>query len=173
MTTAITTHQVQSFNPSPFKAILATALAAGTLDIIAAIASVSIKAGDLRVVPVLKYIASGVFGRDAMKGGTEMVLSGLLFHYLIALVFTVIFFLLYPRWPFLQKHTITSGLVYGVVVWVIMNRVVLPLSRIPTGPFKINAWMLLQVGILMCCIGLPISLLIGRYYSKRKLHSID
>jgi hypothetical protein len=37
-----------------------------------------------------------VFGADAFKGGGEMVVAGIVFHYLIAYLFATAFYLLYP-----------------------------------------------------------------------------
>lgn len=61
--------------------ILIAGLIAGTLDILAAI---YLLAGG-NAAGVLKYIAAGAFGQAALAGGTEMIVFGLLFHYIIAL----------------------------------------------------------------------------------------
>ncbi len=153
--------------PSPVKAVLLAGFTAGTLDIIAAITSFSIKKGMLSAEPVLKFIATGIFGRPALKGGGEMVAAGLLFHYIIAFCFTIAYFLLYPHIPFLRKYVVISGLLYGIVVWVIMNRVVLPLSLVPQAPFKWSINTFIQMGILMVCIGLPVALITHWYYKRK------
>jgi hypothetical protein len=146
-----------------WKTILLTGLIAGTLDITAA----TLVSG-ASLVRVLQFVASGAFGRDAaFSGGLWMALYGLLFHYLIAFVWTILYFFIYPKLRILAKNRIVSGLAYGVVVWVGMNLVVLPMTRIPERPFNPQQ-ALIGCVVLMLMIGLPVSILTHRYYSKRK-----
>ena len=55
---------------SPFKTILLAGFIAGLLDITAAIVIL----GKMNVVGVLKYIASGVLGKEAFLGGNGVAL---------------------------------------------------------------------------------------------------
>ncbi|GAB3936720.1 DUF1440 domain-containing protein [Larkinella terrae] len=149
---------------SRLKTILLAGFTAGTLDIIAAI----VLLGNRKAVPILKYIASGVFGKEAFAGGTEMAVLGLLFHYTIAFSFAIAYFLLFPSLPpLLKKHKLLSGLLYGILVWCVMNLVVVPMTNVSRGPIKLES-ALLNMGILMVCIGLPISLIVERYYASKK-----
>ena len=131
-----------------------------TLDIIAACLQYYMKTG---IVPenVLKYVASAVFGKEAFTGGTLMSVCGLLFHFLIAFTFTTFFFFIYPRLKFLSFNVILTAIFYGVFVWTIMNRIVLPLSNTPVTPF---IWMgaAIAAGILSLCIGLPLAIIAKR-----------
>ena len=77
---------------SKFVTVLQSCLLTGTLDAFVAIL-ISYK---IPPAVIFKFIASGWFGREAMSGGTSMVLWGLIFHYLIAAFFTVTLFWLYP-----------------------------------------------------------------------------
>src|SRR5687768_17144700 len=116
------------------KPILIIGLIAGTLDIITAL--ILAKGSFLRMG---QFIASGAIGRDiAFEGGIWTSVLGYFFHYFIATTWATLFFLLYPKVKLLQKNKIVVGLLYGVVVWIIMNRVVLPLSQIPQRPFNLN-----------------------------------
>jgi uncharacterized membrane protein YagU involved in acid resistance len=148
--------------PSAFKTILLAGFIAGLLDITAAIVIL----GKMNVAGVLKFVASGVFGKEAFAGGNEMALYGLLFHFTIAYSFTLLYFFIYPHIAFLQKQKILAGLLYGIIVWAIMNRLVVPLTNAPKGPFKWDR-ALLNMVILMVMIGLPISLIIPSYYNKK------
>src|SRR6185436_2610559 len=97
-------------------------------------------------------------------GGTPMVFAGLFFHFVIATGWTTLFFLLYPRLKFLSWNKYIIGIAYGVFVMFAMNLVVVPLSNVPnpnTGSVHLP-----QLFIHMFIIGLPISLLANRYYSK-------
>ena len=72
--------------------ILWIGLLTGTLDGLAAL----ILNYKISAATIFKFIASGMFGKAAFKGGAEMVVAGVVFHYLIALLFTGAFYLLYP-----------------------------------------------------------------------------
>jgi hypothetical protein len=143
------------------QALLLTALLAGSLDALSAIIQYT-AAGNHQPARLFRGIASGFFGREALSGGTPMVVYGVLFHYCIAFTWTLIFFLLYPHIPFLSRHPWIAGLSYGIAVWLIMNLLVVPLSRIGARPFHL--WpSLIGAGILIIAIGLPISLLAKRW----------
>ncbi|HEY2722634.1 MAG TPA: hypothetical protein VGI82_12960 [Chitinophagaceae bacterium] len=150
------------------KAILLAGFTAGCLDILAAIV---IYVYIMNVVPsparLLQGIAKGAFGLSAFQGGNSMALAGLCFHFIIAFSFTIFYFLIFPSVPFLRKQRIIGGLLYGIFVWCVMNLLVLPalhISSIPTN------WKGIARGaaILMVCVGLPVSLIISRYYASRR-----
>ena len=88
---------------------------------------------------------------------------GVVIHYAIALTWTAIFYIAATRFNVLSRRPILSGLLYGVLVYVIMIFIVLPLSAVPAGPSaaalvtRVNA-----VLALMFCIGLPVALLVKR-----------
>jgi uncharacterized membrane protein YagU involved in acid resistance len=63
-------------------------------------------------------------------------------------------------------HAVISGIVFGICVYLVMNLVVLPLSRIPVKvPLWAYPWPSLIGGLLihMFGIGLPIALVVRRY----------
>jgi uncharacterized membrane protein YagU involved in acid resistance len=164
----------QHVNPAPvsvgksaLKTILFIGLVAGTFDILAAFIS-TYASKNVPPIIVLQYIASGWFGKEAaFSGGAAMAMYGLLFHYLIAITWTLIFFLVYPYVTVLAKHKIIAGLCYGIVVWIMMNVVIIPLTNVPNanGGIKFpDAF--IGMGILMIAIGLPISILVHRYYKR-------
>jgi len=153
---------------SGFTTILLTGLLAGTLDITAAI----IILAKMRAAMVFKYIASGAFGKEAYGAGPQMILFGAFFHYLIAMTITGIYFLVYPRLPFLKTNKLISAVWIGIWAWIFMNLVVVPLSQI--GPIKLTPESIIKnIVILIVCIGLPVSFLISRYYQKGQDTSMD
>jgi hypothetical protein len=147
-----------------FKAVLSAGLLAGTLDITAAIIHYIIKTGK-NPVTILNYIASGVFGNTAFGDHKWMPLLGLIFHYTIAIIFTAFFFLIYPKWKFLSRNIVLSGLVYGIFVWVVMNLIVVPLSAISRFPSSVLQ-SVISCLILMFAIGLPAAIMAYRYYFR-------
>lgn len=147
-----------------YKVILLTGLLAGTLDLIGAIVSSAIMNQKIPY-KIFHYIASGVFGKEkAFAGGIGMILSGLLFHYLIAYSFTFFYFWIYPKLGFLAFNKVLSGVLYGAFVWVIMNLIIVPLSNVTRAPFNITQAIVGMV-VLMLMIGLPIAFNAHKYYT--------
>jgi len=103
--------------------VLATAIA-GTLDMgMAAIETV--RAGK-PIGGMLRGVASGPFpaATDWGRGGAVL---GLLTHYAIMAVMAAIFLIARDRIAIIRRHTIVAALVYGVILWLVMYGLVLPL----------------------------------------------
>jgi len=115
---------------------------------------------------ILPYIASAVFGKEAFTGGNLFVVYGLLFHYAIAFGWTILFFYLYPRIAFLRKNIFLTASLYGLFVWVMMNRVVVPMTTITQKGFDLkNA--IIACLILIVAIGFPLSFFAKRFYRNK------
>ncbi|TCC94481.1 hypothetical protein EZ428_06845 [Pedobacter frigiditerrae] len=139
------------------KLIVKAGLIAGALDIIAAFLNFYFKTGKNPTI-VLKYIASAIFGKEAMTGGIEMIFTGLLLHFIIAFIFTLFFSLIYKKlWSWFQNTTLIAVL-YGFFVWLVMNLAIVPLSRALEIPFSWSG-AITNCIILITCIGLPLSYL--------------
>jgi hypothetical protein len=151
--------------PTFARAVLTTGLIAGTLDILAACLSAYIQRG-MTPDKLLQFVASGLFGADAFNGGVIMAITGLLMHFMIAISWTLLFYLLYPRLIILRKNKILAGVIYGAFVWVMMNRVILPFTAIPKSPFNFTSALIGMV-ILMLMIGMPNAFRASRYYEGR------
>jgi uncharacterized membrane protein YagU involved in acid resistance len=158
-------HQATSVRSGLIQAILIAGLIAGTLDILAAITQTLLN--DRSPITMLKFIASGIFGPEVLKGGSQYAMYGLLFHYIIATGWSVLLFLIYTKVKFFSRNWIITGLIYGLFVWLVMNRVVLPLSNTPPLPFTFGWSMVISCLVIMGAVGLPLSYRVGRYYGKR------
>ena len=145
--------------------ILQAGLIVGTLDILSAFIYYYIKTGKTNFLVIFKFIASGIFGKDAGAGGTGMIVAGFILHYAIAFSFTIFFFWVYPKVNVMSKNRIVTGIVYGLFVWALMNLVVVPLSNTVHRPFKIEG-ALINMGILIVCIGLPLSFMANTFFKK-------
>ncbi|PJJ59866.1 hypothetical protein [Hymenobacter chitinivorans] len=142
-----------------------TGLVAGALDITAACLKYTLLTHK-NPLGVLRFVASGAVGPAALTGGLASALGGLLLHFLIAFSWTTLYFGLYPRVAALRRRPAAAGLLYGVVVWLVMNLGVVPLSQVPRRPFNpVSA--ATEMGILMLCIGLPIGLLTARLHAAQ------
>jgi hypothetical protein len=145
--------------------ILQAGLIVGTLDILSAFIYYYIKSGKTNFLVIFKFIASGIFGKDAGDGGTGMILAGFILHYAIAFSFTIFFFWLYPKVNVMSKNRIVTGIVYGLFVWTLMNLVVVPLSNTVHRTMKLEG-ALINMGILIVCIGLPLSFMANTFYKR-------
>ena len=104
-------------------AILAGGLIAGTVDIGGA---ALINLLDARII--LRFIAGGLRGKAALQGGAGAVWLGLLLQWAMSLVIAAVFVLAAVRLRWMTARWILAGLAYGVVVFVVMNYAVMPVS---------------------------------------------
>ncbi len=176
-----------------FRTISLTALLTGILDITAAIIKFYIDTnrgavlkltGDQEPGPVsfitflthggpdriFKFIARGVFGNDGATDGTLMIIWGIVFHFMIAFLFTAFLFLVYPAVVKWIKNKFLTGILYGLFIWAVMNLVVLPLSRLPNPKSFDMTQAVIGALILIFMIGIPVALIANRYYSKKSTH---
>jgi len=167
MTTIIAMTDAQKVYPVSLRTIVLSGIVAGVLDILAAITMRSLQTGKNSAEPVLRFVASGIFGREAFSGGEAMVFWGLAFHFIIAFCFAFLFFVLYPHLGFIKRYKVLGAIVYGLFVWVVMNRIVVPLSNTPRLPFKWEG-ALIHMVILIICIGIPVSFITHHYYKKHQ-----
>jgi hypothetical protein len=154
-----------SAKPSLPSAILAMGLLAGVLDGLSAVANHLIQGGRAPQ-RIFKYIASGVFGPSAMSGGTAMVMAGVCFHMLIAMTWTIVFFLAARRLAELRRHAIVAAVGFGLFVWCVMNLVVIPLSRVRQAASFNPTQAIIGALILVAFIGFPVSLGARRYFGE-------
>lgn len=106
---------------------------------------------------VFQGIAAGLLGRASFQGGAATIALGVGIHVLVATTVVVTFYVAASRWRVLANHPFLYGPLYGVLVYLFMNRVVIPLSAIgpprPSLPTLING-----VCIHMAGVGLPAAL---------------
>jgi hypothetical protein len=113
----------------------------------------------------LQSIASGLLGAGAFNGGLGAAALGGLCHFTIAFGAAAIYYLVSRKFPLLVRQYVICGLLYGIIVYLVMNFVVLPLSAVP---FKLSyPPTALAKGFISHAflVGLPISLA-TRWYSK-------
>ncbi|HET9231251.1 MAG TPA: hypothetical protein VFO00_08175 [Vitreimonas sp.] len=110
-------------------AILLGGLAAGVLDILYAFVVYGPLSYGVTPEQVLQSVAAGWIGRDASRaGGMETALLGLGLHFLIATLMAAAYLLAATRVSVLTGQAVLCGLVYGLLLYVMMNYIVVPLS---------------------------------------------
>jgi uncharacterized membrane protein YagU involved in acid resistance len=141
--------------------ILLTGLLTGTIDALMAI----IISNKIPAATIFKFIASGVFGMAAFGPNSAMVYYGILFHYFIAFAWATIFFLLYDKILSRVKVRSVVILITGLIIWLIMNLVVVPLSHTPPQPFHITG-AIENLFALIIAFGIPVTIIAGKYYEQ-------
>jgi hypothetical protein len=101
---------------------------------------------------LFQYIASAVFGPVAFEGGRRMVVLGLFFHFIVALGWVGLYFVIHP-W-IAGWGMFADAVVYGLFVWCMMNLVVVPFSKAVPRPLTF-AFVSINILILIVTIGLP------------------
>ena len=110
---------------------------------------------------LLQFVASGLIGQKAFTGGAATAALGLGLHFVIAFSLVAVFYGASRRFGFILRHPALSGIIYGLIVFGVMNLIVLPLSA--AKPRHSLTGDLIQIGIHMFVIGLPTALLIRRF----------
>ncbi len=152
---------------TPVKTVLLAWIAAGTADIVVASVYYPLAYGLKRMV-LYQGIASGVLGAAAFSGGVGTAILGLALHYIIALIWTVFFYLAFPRLKFMSKNLFVTAIGYGIFVSCAMTFIVLPLSNVHHSRAPLNILhFTIDTVILMFTIGAPLSFIIGRYRRVR------
>jgi hypothetical protein len=90
---------------------------------------------------------------------------GIAIHYVIAMIWTAIYFNFYPFFRSIFGKWWINGLAYGAVVWTCMNLIVLPLSNTPARTFSLHG-VLISLVIIIFCIGMPIAFSSHRFFSN-------
>ncbi|HYH86415.1 MAG TPA: hypothetical protein VEX60_13265 [Pyrinomonadaceae bacterium] len=145
-----------------YRAILWGGLLAGIGDILFAFIFYWLRNG-ISPVRILQSIASGLVGAQAREGGLATAALGAVLHFLIALTAAAVYYAASRKLGFLVRQAVPFGLLYGIVVYVVMNFVVLPLSAFPgkgTPPLDV---MIPGIIAHMLVVGLPIALAVRRY----------
>ena len=149
-------------NQSIAKPIAVATLVSGTLDILLAMV-LTVWFG--RQIPdMLRSVASGPFPSATDMGAAGAIL-GLVVHFALMAIMAAVFMLLVrsrPRW--LDKLWLTA-IVYGLVTYVAMNLIVVPLrfhAPLPPKPLSIATQLFAHIVL----VGLPFVLIARRYLRR-------
>ena len=137
-------------------AVLLGGLVAGVGDITFAISFAAYNG--MPPVRLLQVVASGLFGRQAFAGGLPMAAWGLALHFAMSLLWAAAFLVVALRKPWLALHPYIGGIAFGVVVFLVMRLVVLPLSAYPFPPSFKPLGTILDLLSHMLLFGVPIAL---------------
>jgi hypothetical protein len=113
---------------------------------------------------VFQGIASGLLGRASFNGGTASIALGVAVHVTIATAAVLVLYAAASRWPALTRRPWAIGPAYGVLIYLFMNLVVIPLSAIGLRPVSrvqlVNGLLIHALGV-----GLPAALFVRQALS--------
>lgn len=151
-----------SVRPRAVNTILLGGLAAGIGDLLFAFTFY----GYFRHFPYLRIfqgVAAGLLGLSALQGGISTFVLGILLHFVVATCIAAVFFLASRFLPFLIRYAVICGPIYGMIAYLVMNHVVIPLSAIPRRPRPfVLKFFLIEIIAHAFLVGLPIALIARR-----------
>src|SRR5258705_3795551 len=147
-------------NSTPLLDVVGGVFVCGVLDFTAAL----LVYGYLGAKPLrlLQGIAGGLLGPRTYSGGIATALFGLVCHFVIAFSAAAVYVAASRVAPFLVRHAVPCGALYGIAVYFFMSRVVVPLSAAAKFPFSFKM-MIIGIIVHILCVGLPIALAARRY----------
>ncbi|HLT91545.1 MAG TPA: hypothetical protein VKZ85_11415 [Woeseiaceae bacterium] len=151
----------QQARPGALRAVLYAGLLAGALDLAYALVANGMRG--IEPARIMQSIASGLLGTRAYEHGAATATLGVVLHFLIMFVIAATWYAASRRIALLTERPIVTGLAYGVVVYVVMNFVVLPLSAFPHQLAFTPASVAVGGAAMLFCVGVPIALVVKRF----------
>ncbi len=149
--------------PRAFETILPGGLVVGIFDLLFAFTFYGLILG-ANPLRIFQSVAAGLIGREtAYEGGIRTFLLGILLHFVVATCIATVYYLSTLILPFLIRHAVVSGLLYGMIAYLGMKYVVVPLSAIGrrAGPPQLPIFLTEIIGHALL-VGLPLALLARR-----------
>jgi len=104
-------------------------------------------------VVITQAIAEGVLGSASFDEGLPSAALGLLLQWGMSIVIAFLCAAANARVAYLKSHWIVAGIVYGAVTFVVMNYVVVPLSRVGRSPsFSTSGLIENLVAVIVFCL---------------------
>lgn len=116
---------------------------------------------------IFQSVASGLLGKTSYEGGIPTFLLGILLHFVVASCIAAVYYVASLKLPFLIRRAVVCGLIYGMIAYLEMNYVVIPLSAASSAPFSLSVFLLGIIGHAFL-VGLPIALLSRRFAKSSK-----
>jgi uncharacterized membrane protein YagU involved in acid resistance len=126
-----------SYHAHVLGVVLIGGLIAGALDL--SFAFVFYGLHGTPAVRILQFIASGILGRSSFQMGAASAALGVFCHFFIAISAAFVYFLASARISFLTRRAAVSGAIFGVLMFMAMHFIVVPLSAAKSGPLKISS----------------------------------
>jgi uncharacterized membrane protein YagU involved in acid resistance len=157
--------------PRAFETILPGGLVVGILDLLFAFTFYGLILG-AKPLRIFQSVAAGLLGRAAAyEGGVKTFVLGILLHFVVALCIAAVYYAACLIFPVLLRQAVISGLIYGMIAYLGMNYVVVPLSAIrrSPGPLRLPIFLTEIIGHAFL-VGLPLALLARRSAKANRDH---
>jgi len=145
--------------------ILTAGVLVGILDGMFAIALYVLALKVTTPVRLFQSIASAVLGPESFQGGLATAALGLALHFTVAHAWAVVYFLALRLSAVLRRlvqapaRAVVVGMAYGIVVWLVMDLIVIPMTRTRPTPVSARPFVPVLIGH-MFVVGLPIAMVI-------------
>jgi hypothetical protein len=96
-------------------------------------------------VRILQGIAAGALGRASFQGGIATALLGAGFQWFIGACYVLAYAVVARRVMLLRLHPRRYGVAYGMLLYIVMSNIVVPLSAAPQPAHPNLAWMLANI----------------------------
>jgi hypothetical protein len=136
---------------------LATAVS-GTLDILFAMILTVLLGREIG--NMLRFVASGPLP-DAKEWGSAGAVLGLVVHFALMAIMATIFVLAARRFPDVLRSPLKWGVIYGLITYVAMNWIIVPLrfdAPLPPKPMAIATQLFAHIVL----VGIPFALITAR-----------
>jgi hypothetical protein len=153
-------------HPRALYTILYGGLVVGILDGLFALVFYGLILG-VKPLRIFQSVASGLLGRASYEGGVQTFLLGVLLHFVVATCIAAVYYAASLVLPVLIRRAVVCGLIYGLIAYVVMNYVVIPLSAAGSGRFSWRTFLPAFIAHAFL-VGLPIALLARRSAEMNK-----
>jgi uncharacterized membrane protein YagU involved in acid resistance len=143
------------------QAILWGGFAAGFIDLMA-IFLIWQTVENIPPVVILRAVATAFMGDAAYRAGMPSALLGLALHFFVSLCFAAAYVIASGRLSLLRTRPFLCGPVYGIIAYVFMTYVVVPLSFATFGRPETLPDLARSLLMHMFLFGLPIALVASR-----------
>ena len=116
--------------PGAARAILLGGLVVGLLDGLDAILFFGLRSG-AKPIAIFQSIAAGLLGGASFEGGLRTAIAGAALHFFIATGIVAVYYVASTRVRVLTDRAVVFGILYGIAVYFVMSRVIVPLSAAP------------------------------------------
>jgi hypothetical protein len=142
-----------------FRRALLAGVAAGLIAAMAEMIIVIPVQAALGVSParVFQFIASGALGKAAYVSGAFGVAFGIAAHLLISLLAAGLYVAALFRIQALDRHPVVGGATFGLLVYLAMTFVVVPLSRIGMQPLPTPVLGAVSLAVHLFAFGVPLA----------------
>lgn len=127
----------------PLRWLLLGGITLGSLDIL--FAFVFWASRGVTITRIFQSIAGGLLGEASYQGDATTAWLGAGLHYFIATMMVVTYYLACQRFAVLTRKPVALGLLYGLLLYGVMNFVVLPMSAAGMPKLDNAAWVVSSI----------------------------